>query len=144
MVARVTPGYNSEHADIQPTQWIQGTYRLHQVDAFEWLRAAPHNSIHAVVTDPPYGVLEYSDAQITKRNAGRGGVWRIPPSFDGHNRLPVPRFTVLTAHDKSLLRAYFRQLAEALMPVLMPGACLHCHKPVGFASGVRLLHRGGI
>ena len=28
-------------------------------DAVRWLRPVPENSIHAIVTDPPYGVVEY-------------------------------------------------------------------------------------
>ena len=52
--------------------------------------------MHAIVTDPPYGLLEYSDQEQAKLGRGRGGVWRIPPSFDGHRRAPLPRFTVLT------------------------------------------------
>jgi site-specific DNA-methyltransferase (adenine-specific) len=52
----------------------------------------------------------------------RGGVWRIPPSFDGCKRSPLPRFTVLTESDKVALRSFFAELAERLMPVLVPGA----------------------
>jgi site-specific DNA-methyltransferase (adenine-specific) len=51
-------------------------------------------------------------------------VWRIPPSFDGCRRRPLPRFTVLTAQDRSDLRAFFRRFAEALLPVLVPGAAV--------------------
>lgn len=29
-------------------------------DAFNWLENAEPNSIHAVVTDPPYGLVEYT------------------------------------------------------------------------------------
>ena len=32
-----------------------GHYALFNVDAFDWLARAAPNSIHAVVTDPPYG-----------------------------------------------------------------------------------------
>jgi len=55
-------------------------------DCFEWLSLLPENCIHAVVTDPPYGVKEYDFDQIEKRANGNGGIWRIPPSFDGHTR----------------------------------------------------------
>lgn len=58
-------------------------------DCFEWLRRIPENSLHAIVSDPPYGVKEYDFDQIEKRDSGTGGVWRIPPSFDGHTR-PTP------------------------------------------------------
>jgi len=53
---------------------------------------------------------------------GRGGVWRIPPSFDGCKRSPLPRFTVLTEKNREDLREFFRRLAKRLMPVLVPGA----------------------
>jgi site-specific DNA-methyltransferase (adenine-specific) len=97
-------------------------YDIRRIDAFDWLAQAPANSIHAVVTDPPYGLVEYTPAQLAKRQAGRGGVWRIPPSFDGCERSPLPRFTVLTEADKSALRDFFARLATALLPALVPGA----------------------
>jgi len=101
---------------------IFGPYEIRNVDAFEWLATAPANSIHAVVTDPPYGLVEYTDKELTKLKNGRGGVWRIPPAFDGHRRRPVPRFTVLTQSDRASLREFFRKLATALGRVLVPGA----------------------
>jgi len=98
------------------------SYRLFNVDAFDWLRHAERNSIQAVVTDPPYGLLEYTEGQLEKRRTGKGGVWRIPPAFDGCRRSPLPRFTVLTSEDRNALRAFFARLAANLMPVLVPGA----------------------
>jgi len=97
-------------------------YSLHLSDAFAWLKAAARNSVHAVVTDPPYGLVEYNPAQLDKMKNGRGGVWRIPPSFDGCQRKPVPRFTVLSERDKENLRRFFGRLAHDLMAVLVPGA----------------------
>ncbi|MEK6602909.1 MAG: hypothetical protein AABY69_00720, partial [Nitrospirota bacterium] len=97
-------------------------YKIFHVDAFAWLKHAKPNSIHAVVTDPPYGLIEYSPRELEKMRNGRGGVWRIPPSFDGCQRMPLPRFTVLDGHDRTRLRAFFKQLAERLLPVLVPGA----------------------
>jgi DNA modification methylase len=97
-------------------------YEIHNADAFEWLRAAPPNSIHAVVTDPPYGLKEYTPKEIGKLRLGRGGVWRIPPSFDGCQRRPVPRFTVLSDDETQELRTFFGDLASALIRVLVPGA----------------------
>lgn len=84
-----------------------GAYELIQTDALEWLATAKPCSIHAVVTDPPYGLLEYRDDQIEKMKNGRGGVWRIPPSFDGCRRRPLPRFTVLREGERAALRAFF-------------------------------------
>lgn len=96
-------------------------YEICNVDAFEWLAQAPENSVHAVVTDPPYGLVEYTEKELTKLKNGRGGVWRIPPSFDGHRRRPVPRFTVLSESDKTSLRDFFSRLASGLMRVAVPG-----------------------
>lgn len=97
-------------------------YRVFCADAFDWLDSAAANSIHAVVTDPPYGLVEYSEAQLTKRKSGKGGVWRIPPSFDGCKRSPLPRFTVLSVAEKMDLREFFSQLSRRLIRVLVPGA----------------------
>jgi len=99
-----------------------GPYEIVRTDAFEWLSQAKRCSIHAVVTDPPYGLLEYTPKQLEKMRNGRGGVWRIPPSFDGCRRRPLPRFTVLRGADRAALRRFFTRLAEALMPALVPGA----------------------
>jgi site-specific DNA-methyltransferase (adenine-specific) len=74
------------------------------------------------VTDPPYGLVEYSPQQLEKMQNGRGGVWRIPPAFDGCRRNPLPRFTVLTEAQRAELRTFFGRLAERLLPVLVPGA----------------------
>lgn len=109
-------------ADIAVRHVFCDSYEIHHVDAFEWLARAPDNSIHAVVTDPPYGLVEYTEKELAKLKSGHGGVWRIPPSFDGHKRRPVPRFTVLTDNDKKALRDFFARLAEALSRVLVPGA----------------------
>ncbi len=97
-------------------------YRIYETDAFAWLAEAPRHSIHAVVTDPPYGLVEYQPEQLEKMKNGRGGVWRIPPSFDGCRRSPLPRFTVLTEADKRDLHGFFARLANGLLPVLVPGA----------------------
>lgn len=99
-----------------------GAYELVRADALDWLAAAPPRSIHAVVTDPPYGLVEYHPVQLAKRKNGRGGVWRIPPAFDGHQRSPLPRFTVLGEADRARLREFFARLATRLFPVLVPGA----------------------
>lgn len=100
----------------------KNNYTIARTDAFEWLRSADACSIHAVVTDPPYGLVEYNEAQLEKRKNGNGGIWRIPPSFDGCKREPLPRFTVLTPDDLLALRTFFENLAKALKPVLVPGA----------------------
>lgn len=96
--------------------------RLFQMDCIAWLGSTEAHSIHAVVTDPPYGLIEYSDEEQAKLEQGKGGVWRIPPSFDGHARSPLPRFTVLRSRQLDELRVFFRSWSDALLPVLVPGA----------------------
>jgi DNA modification methylase len=91
-------------------------------DCNAWLDAQPADSIHAVVTDPPYGLVEYSDIEQDKLRARRGGVWRIPPSFDGAKRSPLPRFTVLKAADLDALERFFLAWGRSLIRVLVPGA----------------------
>lgn len=102
--------------------FIHGRARYYHADCFDWLAARAPNSIHGCVTDPPYGLVEYSDEEVAKRRRGRGGVWRIPPSFDGHQRSPLPRFTVLTDGDVDRLYAFFHEWAQLLLPALVPGA----------------------
>ena len=99
-----------------------GNSQLIQADCIDWLRNRETNSIHAVVTDPPYGLHEYSEEQQEKLRNGKGGVWRIPPSFDGVKRSPLPRFTVLTPSDLKELDAFFYMWARVLAPALVPGA----------------------
>lgn len=80
------------------------------------------NSIHAIVTDPPYGLKEYNSEEKRKLRRGKGGVWRIPPAFDGCVRSPLPRFTVLTEEDHSRLRQFFSDFARRAFRILVPGA----------------------
>src|SRR5437868_14168573 len=99
-----------------------GRSLLVHADCLDWLRRIPENSIHAVVTDPPYGVKEYDLDQLEKRANGKGGVWRIPPSFDGHTRAPLPRFTALDAEDRERMHRFFAEWAKLLVRTLRPGA----------------------
>lgn len=91
-------------------------------DCSAWLDRQPSNSIHAVVTDPPYGLVEYSSIEQGKMRAGKGGVWRVPPSFDGSQRAPLPRFTVLKPTDLQELERFFLAWGRSLIRVLVPGA----------------------
>ena len=70
-------------------------YKLYLHDCLAWLDEQPEASFEAIITDPPYGLKEYSVEEQVKLRAGRGGVWRIPPSLGGNVRAPLPRFTVL-------------------------------------------------
>jgi DNA modification methylase len=90
-------------------------------DALHWLAELPPDSIHAIVTDPPYGMLEYEEKDHLKLRAGRGGVWRIPPSFDGAKRKPLPRFTVMSDDEIVKLHGFFSAVADAALRALAPG-----------------------
>jgi len=95
---------------------------LYHADCFDWIEQQPDNSIHAVVTDPPYGLHEYSPEQQAKLRIRKGGVWRIPPAFDGHTRSPLPRFTTLTLQQLDDVKKFFFVWAKVLLPKLVPGA----------------------
>jgi DNA modification methylase len=84
----------------------------------------PANSVHAIVTDPPYGLKEYTHTEKEKLRKGRGGVWRIPPSFDGCTRSPLPRFTVLSDEERGNLKTFFTEFARRALRVLVPGGHL--------------------
>lgn len=92
------------------------------IDCFEWLAGRAPNSIHAVCTDPPYGLVEFTSGEVAKLRGGKGGVWRIPPTLGGKQRNPLPRFSVLTLEQRFDIERYFREWGEALMPALLPGA----------------------
>ena len=119
-------GFSYEPARVnrksEPRSFSFGKATLIQEDCLLWLERQPTNSVHAVVTDPPYGLVEYSETEQKKLRAGRGGVWRIPPSFDGSKRSPLPRFTVLKQTDLDALEQFFTAWAGRLLPVLVPGA----------------------
>ena len=100
---------------------LSETATLIKADALAWLHGLPPRSIHAVVTDPPYGLIEYAARDHRKLRAGRGGVWRIPPQFDGVRRRPLPRFTVLSPAELEQLSEFFSQLGAALQRALVPG-----------------------
>ena len=108
------------------SSWAQpfaiGNATLFHADCFDWIEKQEDNSIQAVVTDPPYGLHEYAPDQQLKLRNGKGGVWRIPPAFDGHVRSPLPRFTTLTDEQREQLRTFFFIWARLLLPKLVPGA----------------------
>jgi site-specific DNA-methyltransferase (adenine-specific) len=91
-------------------------------DCFEWLAKTPSESIHAIVTDPPYGVKEFDADQLEKRANGNGGIWRIPPSFDGNLRSPLPRFTALNQKERNNLYKFFSEWTRIALHALRPGA----------------------
>jgi len=108
-------------AEAQIPAFHCGQAILHHADCFAWLAEQPDAAFHAVVTDPPYGLVEYSAVEQRKLLAGQGGVWRIPPILDGHRRAPLPRFTVLGAEHHAALYCFFRRLGSLLCRVVRPG-----------------------
>jgi site-specific DNA-methyltransferase (adenine-specific) len=99
-----------------------GQSLLVHADAFEWLSRLPGESLDGLVFDPPYGVKEYELDQIERMLSGGTGIWRIPPSFDGSVRAPLPRFTALDESERKTLHRFFKDLAIAALPALKPGA----------------------
>ncbi len=122
---RVTKAVSANHPDKtrRPPykREAKQPFTIHLADAFTWLETREPQSVHAIVTDPPYGLKEYSDTEKDKLRSGRGGVWRIPPSFDGCERSPVPRFTVLNEADLSALREFFMKFGKLAFRALVPG-----------------------
>lgn len=96
------------------------TITIH-ADSISWLGNLPDNSIDAIVTDPPYGVKEFELEQIDKMKTGKGGIWRLPPSFDGNKRAPLPRFTALNEKELQKLEQFFVTLGELMSKKLKPG-----------------------
>jgi DNA modification methylase len=104
-------------------RWYRNSsYTIYQADSFEWFRTQRANSFHAVVTDPPFGLIEYSAKELRKKRNGHGGIWRLPNAFDGAKRQATPRFTVLDDHDRMGVLAFHLRLAPELFRVLVPGA----------------------
>lgn len=107
-----------ERGPLFSTKHVQ----LFHLDCFDWLREREPNSVHAVVTDPPYGLIEYQQSHLEKLKNSRGGVWRIPPRLDGYARSPLPRFTVHTQEELAFMSAFFQEWATRIFAVLVPGA----------------------
>lgn len=103
--------------------WYRNShYAIYNADCFQWLRSQRANAFHAVVTDPPFGVIEYTAEELNKRRKGRGGIWRLPNAFDGAKRQPMPRFTILDNHDRMGVLAFHLQLAPEIFRVVVPGS----------------------
>jgi hypothetical protein len=45
-----------------------GRAKLYRGDCFEWLRRRRPESVHGVVTDPPYGLVEYTAVSPVRRS----------------------------------------------------------------------------
>ncbi len=119
----ILPGeQNAIRAAIEDGPVHFGDATLFCADCLDWLEEQEDASIQAVVTDPPYGLHEYTPEQQAKLRNGKGGVWRIPPSYDGHARAPLPRFTTLKKEQLDEIGAFFMRWAKRLCPKLVPGA----------------------
>lgn len=119
-------GATARQAQVQAIRRIEAgvPYSLYLANCLDWMDQQRSACLHAIVTDPPYGLKEYTQNEQQKLRAGRGGVWRIPPSFDGCSRNPVPRFTVLTARDRTAMTGFFSLFAAKAFRILVPGAHL--------------------
>jgi site-specific DNA-methyltransferase (adenine-specific) len=118
-------GFGTTEA-VRAREWVEhreGLATIIHADAEDWLRACEPRSFHAIVTDPPYGLVEYSAKEQAKlRNGNGGGVWRIPPSFDGNRRSPLPRFTTLGEQEIAYLGRFFEMMGLLFYRVTVPGA----------------------
>lgn len=103
-------------------------------DCFEWMRNQDENSFHAIVTDPPYGVKEFTEKELTKKREGKGGIWRLPPTIGGSVRQPLPRFSVINddPKEREILYNFFYEWAKLAIRVLVPGGHI-------FVAGTPLL-----
>ena len=77
-------------------------------DCLNELAGLNADQLDAVCTDPPYGMVEFSDSEVAKLRSGKGGVWRIPPKWDGCERKPLPRFSVLSEEQKLGIEDFFQ------------------------------------
>lgn len=104
-------------------------YEMVHADCLDWLDKRASDSIHAVVTDPPFG-KEYSDEQqqrlatVQGGERGTNGVWGFHGNDSGgpgSKRIPLPRFTVLTDQEKQEIADFFGDWARRLIRVVVPG-----------------------
>ncbi len=96
-------------------------YQLILGNAFQWMEERTPGTITGIVTDPPYGIVEFDHQHLEKMKAGKGGIWRIPPSFDGAKRQPLPRFTALDENERTRVAEFFREFGRLCVRVLAPG-----------------------
>lgn len=98
-------------------------YTIIHADCFDWMAGQREHSVTAIVTDPPYGVKEYTETEMEKQRKGRGGIWRIPPAFDGHERSPLPRFSIINDNpgERQKVYEFFHLWATQALRLLVPG-----------------------
>ena len=86
----------------------------------EWLREQPERSVHAVVTDPPYGLVEYTRqgaGQTSERARAACGAFRRHST--AISAPPLPRFTTLDAQATGESDGRFLRRVG-------PGCCCRC------------------
>lgn len=110
------------HWRTKPSRFPIEAHPYVEDDCFRWLKHLPDNSIHAIVTDPPYGLVEYTPRELKKLRGCNGGVWRIPPSFGGNKRSPLPRFTTLSPEQLDNLKDFFTRWGRIVLTKIVPGA----------------------
>jgi site-specific DNA-methyltransferase (adenine-specific) len=93
-------------------------------DCMSVMQSLSDETIHGIVTDPPYGFKEFELEQIKKLEEGKGGIWRLPPAFDGSVRSPVPRFTALTPKERNDIREFFLGWGKEALRIMRPGGHL--------------------
>lgn len=96
-------------------------YTIYNEDCLSWLSKQKDSSVHAVVTDPPFGLKEFHSAELDKLKNRKGGIWRLPPKIGGVERAPLPRFTVLSDAEQKELFNFFQTWAREILRVIVPG-----------------------
>lgn len=108
-----------------PSTKHEHLYEIMQADCMAWLEERASNSIHAIVTDPPYGLKEYTATEKHKLRNKHGGVWRIPPKLDGYERQPL---NVVARSHLALTFGHSNSKPSPLKPLL------YSHKQTAISS----------
>lgn len=90
-----------------------GNSLILHADCFDWLARMPSESIHAVVTDPPYGVKEFEFDQLEKKEAGKGGIW-LDPFMGSGSTVAAAEAVGYTAIGVERHPDYFQMSLEAI------------------------------
>ena len=68
-----------------------GTYEIQCRDALDALPDLQRCSVHAVVTDPPFGLVEFTSEQLAKLRSGKGGIWEATAKVRWLPSVNLPR-----------------------------------------------------